>query len=964
MTKDIIDMDFGNRFAAVMHTDLKEYHEGRITPMADRITALEAVQGMDGREVEFMDNYYPKLEEGAVPEEGQLPAIIWRLKPRDADDMQIWRLLVYLSEITGADGAEGLKGDKGDKGDAGRGLDISGVVSTSSELVHVLGAIIGSLYVATDTKELWLCKSLPSNVMSAWEHLGASVGIKGDKGDTGATGARGAKGDKGDNGGISSFLLNWIVGTATNQAISTVTMQLNTSINDAINDMAMQLGNLAEDAAESAVSKTIEDMYDELKGEKGEKGADGKDGAACTIVGHVLTINDLPVIGNAGDGYLVGVENSLYIWIAPSWVFVGEIKGDKGDKGDTGDAGKDAEFPPLIADKFLSNNGLEVEWVDIGLPNSANKDEANDFTNLDQTIGGYSIVNAVYSPRIPSVAATRAGMMHVKIPASDTDTTVKVWVSVATTGGAYEWVALETGTGGSDIPEDVVRKNSPNDFNDIHQTIGTNQIVTVIDGGANSVPAATNPDFDGQLFLSYRNVGSDEAQAAMWVAKGNQWLPIASGSGGVVDDSNLAKLDVQNIFAMPQLIGEGGQRAKFVSGRRTSYDPTSSSSPDFLPYAEGDLLFRHYLDGGVSKEQIYMAGIAGDANSWTLIYDSEESVTAVAGELALLDSRVDALSDKLDLEIADLDNLSTTVGDIDSSITGIEGDISLVGTKVDLLEPRIIANEEKIAALETHHTNNQTTFASHDTRITTLEEGGDSGSVDLTPVTDRLDVVERDVSTLEATTATHTADITNLEDECSNLQIGINGNSSEIVLAKGRLDAVEAKVPDTLEAGKLLVVNSAGDGVEMSTLSSAEALALKSFAEGSATGDTLLSTKCLGGDTLIYSGNCTAAQTSGSNFVFGVPASGTTKTCELGDIVSYDSTDVGSGKVREGCLLTIVNAGAGTFQITTAGSTKIQGRSGSWDSYNLATNKTLLLIPQIWTDGTKCFNIVGIFPNA
>lgn len=327
----------------------------------------------------------------------------------------------------------------------------------------------------------------------------------------------------------------------------------------------------------------------------------------------------------------------------------------------------------------------------------AYQETSNNFTIGDQKILNRDIASLIYGPNTPAeagVVPSRVGEVYVQIPEGAEDHKVHLWVSIANTP-TPTWHPLEVNAA---LPEDIVRKNQANDFNNVSQTIGTHQIVTVIVGESGSVPSSA-PDFDGQIFFSFKDEGTPEAKGAAWMAKGNQWLPIASGE--IVDD-NLAKLDVTNTFKMVQKVGEGQQIANMVSGRRTSYDPLDAASPDFLPHSAGDILTRNYIDTeGNAANQVYMAIIAGDTDSWELIYDDKLSLTALESEIVRIDGNVDALSEKVNLEIEDMDRLATTVADIDLAQTGIEGDISLLGTKLNNLEPRVLANESKIAALET-----------------------------------------------------------------------------------------------------------------------------------------------------------------------------------------------------------------------------------------------------------------------
>lgn len=444
MYRDIID-DINNiSSSCVMDFHLKEYHDGRINPLAVRIKALEDAggggAGKNGRELELKKGLFP--DDPSTPDIPDNYAVMWRLKAREGEVEDPWKLLILFTEIKGDKGDTGEAGAQGPKGDPGKGLVIKGFVTNVSDLYSLTGVLLGDAYLVTATSEVYIANKDNPSTSSDWENLGAVHGIKGDKGDKGDTGARGATGPKGADGSVSSILISWIVDTATNQAINQVTLTINDAVNDAITTLTNQLASLAEDAAETAVGKAIDEMMDQFKGDKGEKGdkgdkgSDGKDGAACTIKGHFDTELELTTMGvqGAGNAYLVGTENILFMWIpnvvsgvdVGSWKNVGNIKGPKGDKGDDGNMSiqlldkrdtlvgspikvipTEGDTPNLFikgsgdiiletplagvtgfniktrypiptlvptgnaatttADKFLTNNGTNLEWVDISM---------------------------------------------------------------------------------------------------------------------------------------------------------------------------------------------------------------------------------------------------------------------------------------------------------------------------------------------------------------------------------------------------------------------------------------------------------------------------------------------------------------------------------------------------------------------------------------------------------------------
>lgn len=347
----------------------------------------------------------------------------------------------------------------------------------------------------------------------------------------------------------------------------------------------------------------------------------------------------------------------------------------------------------------------------------------NNFSGWNQKIMDSDIMAAIYSPYEPTGHPSRVGEVWFQIPEGSEERKLRMWVAIAQHASSAKWEEILINS--DELPEDLVRKNEENDFNNIHQTIGTRQIVTIIDGGENSLPNNTQPDFDGQIFFSYRNPGVPDAQGAAWIAKGNQWLPIAaagnSGEGVYAELEKDQEFKGINHFTQPIRIGspDNAQMAKVTTGRRTTYDPLSASSPDYIPHVAGDVLVRNNLSVGHDAYEVYVAGIEGDEDSWIKVYDSNISLDHLEAEITMVDGRVDTISERLDHEELELDDLAKRIGEVDLAQTGIESDIDLHETKLELLDERVRANEVKIAALETHL---PTVKNSYEDRISYLEE--------------------------------------------------------------------------------------------------------------------------------------------------------------------------------------------------------------------------------------------------
>ena len=434
MLRDIIDDPKDpNTSMCVMDYDLIEYHSGRIVPLDTRLKALEANRGQDGRQIELKKALFPVSED--TPDTDDHRAIIWRLKPRSDADPQDWNLLVFIHEL------KGEKGDQGEQGEGGKGVNVKGVVDHQNDLTLLSPApALYDIYMVRGVDEIWIYFQHDHQHIANWRNLGKLAGVKGDRG------PRGLTGPKGSSGGISQFLLQWAVDTATNQALTAVEFEINDAINDAIETMANQLANLAEDAAEAAVKKAMEEAYDDLKGEKGskgDKGDKGEDGKSVQMVGAYQYLTQFRAEypaneHNVGKAALIGEDGATKImWciiarppvaglVTYTYEELGDIRGPKGEDAEwkvsirdthfnekhtmdvvtglpegvsgmyiqdsssiivTGTTGSEenaeqvgfkmeARYPiptlvpndnplPSTVDKFLTNNGTKLEWVDI-----------------------------------------------------------------------------------------------------------------------------------------------------------------------------------------------------------------------------------------------------------------------------------------------------------------------------------------------------------------------------------------------------------------------------------------------------------------------------------------------------------------------------------------------------------------------------------------------------------------------
>ncbi len=180
------------------------------------------------------------------------------------------------------------------KGDPGTSLTFKGHVDTSAALPPT--AQQNDAYQAQDTKDVWIWTG------SKFENFGKLQGPKGDTGEQGIQGIPGVKGDKGDQG---------------------------------IQGVQGPKGDKGETGAKGDTGLKGDTGEQGPKGDKGEPGKDGADGTSIKILGKLNSEDELPLTGNIGDAYVIGLN--IWVWSKNNnWINVGDFKGPKGDKGDQG----------------------------------------------------------------------------------------------------------------------------------------------------------------------------------------------------------------------------------------------------------------------------------------------------------------------------------------------------------------------------------------------------------------------------------------------------------------------------------------------------------------------------------------------------------------------------------------------------------------------------------------------------
>jgi hypothetical protein len=192
------------------------------------------------------------------------------------------------------------------------------------------------------TYQIWLAAG---NQGTQTDFLIAQKGVKGDPGPQGSTGPQGANAVALDFRGTLADVnslpqsgqdnLNWLYVINLEAFVSNGASWVNLG---KIQGPQGTKGDPGADGVDGKDGLDGKDGRDGIDGPQGIQGVPGKDGAGIEILDHLDTQSDLPTTASAGDAYLVGADNELFIWLtdATSFTNVGKIAGEDGVDGKDG----------------------------------------------------------------------------------------------------------------------------------------------------------------------------------------------------------------------------------------------------------------------------------------------------------------------------------------------------------------------------------------------------------------------------------------------------------------------------------------------------------------------------------------------------------------------------------------------------------------------------------------------------
>jgi hypothetical protein len=156
-----------------------------------------------------------------------------------------------------------------------------------------------------------------------------ATGPQGIQGNVGATGSQGPQGIQGNTGATGAQGIQGNVGATGSQG-----PQGSPGIQGNVGAQGIQ-GNVGATGSQGIQGNIGPQGPQGIQGQQGNTGAQG---VSVTLVGNVATSGNLPLTGNAGDGYIVTTTGNLFFWNSnlSVWADIGPIVGPQGDAGPQG----------------------------------------------------------------------------------------------------------------------------------------------------------------------------------------------------------------------------------------------------------------------------------------------------------------------------------------------------------------------------------------------------------------------------------------------------------------------------------------------------------------------------------------------------------------------------------------------------------------------------------------------------
>lgn len=289
--------------------------------------------------------------------------------------------------------------------------------------------------------------------------------------------------------------------------------------------------------------------------------------------------------------------------------------------------------------------GSKLEWRSVSVKHEIDparipfKDEANEFSNLDQTIGGHPIAtfwSGAQSPVDAGIAPAKAGQIFMQVSESAPDKKAHFWFSKqGASSTKFVWEYLDA-SGSGTIPSTVALTDKVNNFQVYEQKISDAQIISFVDGKGRTPDETHYPaSYDGQFYICTKTLSTGNKDTSIWVAEGNTWIPLLGGLVNV-----FASLHDTNIFHNPtQFLGDP-KDVRMISGNRVKRGTQNPEEDvNWKAEIEGETTIFINTSTTPSKTSIWNAikvnPSTSNAGEWVCIW-ADDHVNPV-GEIAYQD---------------------------------------------------------------------------------------------------------------------------------------------------------------------------------------------------------------------------------------------------------------------------------------------------------------------------------------
>ncbi|MGL4523029.1 MAG: hypothetical protein ACRCWQ_10800 [Bacilli bacterium] len=264
------------------------------------------------------------------------------------------------------------------------------------------------------------------------------------------------------------------------------------------------------------------------------------------------------------------------------------------------------------------------------------RDLSNNFTDDAQTINGVpigTVSTSILDPVASKIEPARSGEIWIQSSKATTTRFPRMWISKdLSIPDVSHWEEISSSAGG--VPANVAITDKPNNFTNLKQEINGKRVLSFVDGGDKTPEQSKlSADYDGQLYVAVR--GDDPA---IWIAKGNKWLPILS---------NVVVTNRVNRFVPLQEMGTGNRVVRIIGASQGTVNPLSVN---LVPLTDGEIYVQtiDHPTGGFDRN-VWVAAEGGDTTSWMKVFDDKNHTIARTNETNHFENKVQYLGYESDL---------------------------------------------------------------------------------------------------------------------------------------------------------------------------------------------------------------------------------------------------------------------------------------------------------------------------